>query len=109
MNVPQSVARGMLRSGSMTLSDGTVAHSSPSNAHNVNVADAVIAEIVNGCGSNLMTLVSCAANSQKASAMIPSSGSSFNTVVTICTTPMCLTPRQLRNVRSQISTTEATA
>ena len=60
-SVPHSVARGMLRFGSMTLSAGTVADSSPSSAHSVSVADAVIAEIVNGCGSTLITDASCAA------------------------------------------------
>ena len=44
MSVPHSVARGIVRCGSMTLSRGTVADSRPSSAHSVSVADAVTAE-----------------------------------------------------------------
>ena len=39
--VPQSVARGIVRSGSITLPAGTVADSRPRNAHKVSVAVAI--------------------------------------------------------------------
>ena len=57
--VPHSVERGMLRSGSMTFSAGTVADSSPSSGQRVRIAAASHwPEIVNGCGSTLISEVS---------------------------------------------------
>ena len=44
MTVPSSVARGMVFSGSFTWSAGTVAHSSPRNAHMVRAAQELMAE-----------------------------------------------------------------
>ena len=43
MTVPRIVARGIVRSGSRTSSAGTVADSSPMNAHSVSGAAAEIA------------------------------------------------------------------
>jgi hypothetical protein len=49
--VPSSVARGIVRSGSSTSSAGTVADSSPMNAHSVSVAAELIAA-PEPCGAN---------------------------------------------------------
>src|SRR5262245_3210610 len=107
--VPHSVERGMLRSGSMTFSAGTVADSRPSNGQSVRIAAAVIAEIVNGCGSTLISDASARPSSTIARMITASSGMSFSTVVTSWNTPTCFTPRQFMYVRIQISATDTNA
>src|ERR1044072_1092337 len=101
--VPHKVERGMLRVGSMTLSAGTVADSSPSSGHKVRIAAAVTAETVNGCGSTLITEGSARPSSRNARATTASSGMSLSTVVTSWKIPTCFQPRQLTNVRIQTS------
>ena len=107
--VPQSVARGIVFSGLITLPAGTVADSSPRNAHSVSAADAVTAARLSGCGSTRMTDASPLPSSTIASTTIASNGITLSTVVTICTTPICRTPRQLRNVRIQMIAHETIA
>ena len=107
--VPQIVARGIVFSGSITLPAGTVADSSPRNAHSVIVADAVTAARLSGCGSTRMTDASPLPSSTIASTTIASNGITLSTVVTIWTTPICRTPRQLRNVRIQMIAHETIA
>src|SRR4029453_8501708 len=101
MALPQSVARGIVLSGSITLPAGTVADSSPRNAHRVSAADALTAERVSGCGSTRITDASLLPSNTIASTTIASNGITLSTVVTICSTPICRTPRQFRNVRIQ--------
>src|SRR5262245_14450854 len=93
----------------MTLPAGTVADSSPRNAHRVNVAEAVTAGRLKGCGSTRMTDASPLPNNISASTTIASSGITLSTVVTICRTPICRTPRQLRYVRIQMIAHDVTA
>src|SRR4029079_17480047 len=100
--VPHNVERGMLRSGSMTFSAGTVADSSPSSGQRVRIAAGVIAEIVNGCASTLISDDASARPSSTIARMITaSSGMSLSTVVTSWNTPTCFTPRPLTYVRMQ--------
>ncbi len=107
--VPHSVERGMLRSGSMTFSAGTVADSRPSSGHRVRIAAAVIAETVNGCGSTLISVASPRPSSTIARMTTASSGMSLSTVVTSWNTPAVFTPRQFTNVRIQIIATAVSA
>ncbi len=79
-NVPQKVASGMFRSGFSTLLAGTVADSSPRNAHKVRIADALIAGQENCVGSAWMTDASPFISSHTPNAMIAISGNSFSTV-----------------------------
>lgn len=93
-SVPHKVASGMFRWGFSTLPAGTVADSKPRKAHNVRIAEAFTEASENGVDSISITEASAVISSHTPSRMMAANGSSFSTVVTICSPPDWRVPRQ---------------
>ena len=104
--IPAIVARGIVRAGSRTCSAGTVADSSPSNAHKVSVAAAVMLASFKSAkpakGGSDAFVSPPPDNTKPASKITASNGMTFRTVVTNCTEPASTAPRQLIAVSNQI-------
>src|SRR4249919_2673125 len=101
------VARGMVRSGWSTESAGTVADSSPRNAH----SDSVAADVTAWKG--VIPLVIGATRRERSTHATPTiatatKGNSFTTVVTICTTLARRIPSALTNVSNHTAASDAT-
>src|SRR5450755_1140871 len=94
---PISVARGMVRAGSRTLSAGMVADSMPSSAQRLSVIVAVVPERLTGRWMTGHWLI--LPTYMKPTSAMANSGSSFSTVVTDWTQPEALMPYQFTNVR----------
>src|SRR6266478_3041363 len=100
--VPTSVARGMVLSGFLTSSAGTVADSTPRNAHRVSAATAVTA--ANGDIPLVLKGTKWLQFTQnRPMVAIATRGTSFMIVVITWNIPACLMPMTLIQVTSQIS------
>ena len=102
------VARGIVFSGSLTSSAGTVADSSPMNAHSASVAAALTCQSNPPCaGANGVKF----APWMKKSPMMPitASGTNLTTVVITCAQPVSRTPMMFTIVNSQIAPTATSA
>ena len=107
--MPISVARGMVRAGSRTLSAATLADSKPSNAQSVNAADAVMPAPVRPCAGKgstcalpLLRMIASTTNATRI-------GTSLMQVVAICVRPAARAPIRLIPVIAHRNAMEQTA
>src|SRR5580658_7789683 len=109
-SVPMKVARGIVRPGSLTRPAGIAALSTPSMAYSASVEAAITADSDSGVGGTCTTGSACGArNAHTPSAMTPTCGTSFSTVVSTCTQPAVRAPRILINTNSQTNDTAVAA